>query len=183
MSRFLRYFWPKDAREAARRFEEAGTLNQQAVNYLDNIILIHQLLVWLFISSALYLTGGRVEKNIAIAFVVLMPIFMLWDTYWVYRRKMVAYVHGKKVSAISLGSSSSLYGSQLHRYMLAQDNSKKGVMRIGGKPRMREEDFFVSGQKLFIYRDDEGKYAMPDVAYLKRTYSLTTSIFEESDYE
>ncbi len=170
---FLELFWPKEIKELVAKYRAEDTLNEESVEYL-NMVIRRNLILWIIIFFVFILLS---LPFLAIALLLLSPLSTWFDVRNSFRRQMTSYAYGEKIEVLVTYAGSSLYGTQMI-WCRTLDSNKKIRIVIATKPKISLQDFPKEGQKIFVYQDKEYRYkAMPDIDYLKRKYSLTTTTF------
>lgn len=171
----MELFWPKEMKEAVKRLQAEGLLNEEAVQTM-NYKTKSSFVVLSIVSLLFVLIGSSGVQLFGIALFILQPFCVKFDTSGIYRAQMKAYLIGEKVEAICIFSNEGLYGMQTIRYRLVADHAVLGTITMGGKPKLHVNEFPKKDERFFMYRPANGKRGMLDHEYLKKKYSLTKAI-------
>lgn len=167
----LEIYWPGEMKRLVSKYREAGTLNEKAVgryNYLigKGIVVISSL------SLILLIAGEAKTAGILFLLTLFAPLI---DAPSNFRRRFLPY-EGRKVIGKITRVEWHLYGSGLVIYY-RKDGSSDEVTVLPERNSIKKEDTPKVGDELTFYEFNIGSanYAMPDIQYLNKTYSLSTA--------
>lgn len=162
-------FWPKEMREAVNDLKREGTLNYEAIAYLDKSIKAWWKLFLCF--SVIYLIAGY--DDIALAILIMVGLISFCSINQIFKRYISPYLKGSIKNIVvkdilfrmSLG-----HGVEVKCYDLETKNEFK-IGPLYGK-LWKDNDLPKKGSVIEVYYCPTIRYGMPNITYLKNKLSI-----------
>lgn len=166
-SAIAKFFWTKRIRLEVAKLKAESKLNETAYEFLLSATINH-CIVALIVTGSLCLLEAKV---IAIAALIGAPFAVRIDINFLFGRQMAAYLYGQRKEVIVDHVGISYYRSQSIFYT-SDDGTTKQIY-ISAGPRFPKDQLPKPDDKISVYEPSEkGFRPMPDIAFLKATYSL-----------
>jgi hypothetical protein len=173
----LHYCWPSKIRNLIEQLKNEGNLNEKAVACLRRRTQV-RIMMFPVVAFVFYICGNASAESVMLALLILalIPAFLWIDAWLIFQWNMGSYAYGERFEIEVTAAGNSMYGSQRVRF-IHPTSGKAHTMLIGEAVRLKKLDFPKSGDRIFVYQDVAEKYkAMPDLPYMKRSFSLRSDI-------